>query len=68
MATAGLFPLLHQKSMYLALSGSASAIGRAGWEDGWRWLREVRIMRVRVCAARRALVVGRKQGSARAGP
>ena len=61
MATAGLFPFLHQKSMYLALSGSASAIGRAGWEDGWRWLREVRIMRVRVCAARRALVVGRKQ-------
>ena len=27
----------------------------------WRWLREVRIMRVRVCAARRALVAGRKQ-------
>ena len=28
----------------------------------------VRIVRVRVCAVRRALVVGRKQGSARAGP
>ena len=36
MASACLFPFLHQNSMHLALSGSASAIGRAGWGDGWR--------------------------------